>query len=71
MRSKEHQSSPLRGLIFIGDAIEEPPHEVINLAGQCGLRTLPLFLFQEGLNPTVEDILPAHGPLILRRLCPL
>ncbi|MDG0979821.1 MAG: VWA domain-containing protein [Halieaceae bacterium] len=53
---KEHQSSPLRGLIFIGDAIEEPPHEVINLAGQCGLRTLPLFLFQEGLNPTVEDI---------------
>jgi len=51
----EHQSSPIRALIFIGDAIEEPPHELIDLAGQCGLRRLPLFLFQEGHNSGVED----------------
>ena len=51
----EHQSSPIRGLIFIGDAIEETPHEIIDLAGQCGLRKLPLFLFQEGHNLGVED----------------
>lgn len=53
---KQHTSAPIKGLLFIGDAIEEPAHELIELAGQCALRKLPLFLFQEGTNGQVSDI---------------
>jgi hypothetical protein len=49
-----HQENPIRGLVFIGDALEEPADDVIQLAGQCGLRKLPLFLFQEGGDPAVQ-----------------
>ena len=49
-----HRETPLRGLVFIGDALEESPDEVCHLAGQCGLRKLPLFLFQEGANSAVQ-----------------
>jgi hypothetical protein len=49
-----HRETPLRGLVFIGDALEESPDEVCHLAGQCGLRKLPLFVFQEGANSVVQ-----------------
>ncbi|WP_116368667.1 VWA domain-containing protein [Parahaliea mediterranea] len=45
---KEHQAAPLRALVFIGDAMEENAATLCQLAGECGLRKLPLFLFQEG-----------------------
>ncbi len=44
----EHSKVPLQALIFIGDAMEENPDTLCQLAGECGLRKLPLFLFQEG-----------------------
>lgn len=50
----EHQKAPVRALVFIGDAVEENPDALCDLAGQCGLRQLPLFLFQEGRNSAVE-----------------
>jgi hypothetical protein len=52
---KEHGRAPVRALVFIGDAIEENPDELCQLAGQCGLRRLPLFLFQEGREFGVEQ----------------
>ncbi|GAB3287183.1 VWA domain-containing protein [Parahaliea aestuarii] len=51
---KEHQASPLRALVFIGDALEENADTLCQLAGECGLRKLPLFLFQEGHAREVE-----------------
>ncbi|TGD74000.1 VWA domain-containing protein [Mangrovimicrobium sediminis] len=45
---REHGRSRVRALVFIGDAIEEHPDRLCRLAGQCGLRGLPLFIFQEG-----------------------
>ncbi len=45
---KEHAATPVRAVAFIGDAMEEAPDTLCDLAGQCGLRGLPLFLFQEG-----------------------
>jgi len=51
----EHQKVPLRALVFIGDAIEESPDTLCDLAGQCGLLQLPLFLFQEGSERSVEQ----------------
>ena len=50
----EQRSRPVRALVFIGDALEENPDTVCDLAGQCGLLKLPLFLFQEGADRQVE-----------------
>jgi hypothetical protein len=50
----EHSRDSVRAMVFIGDAVEENPDTLCNLAGQCGLRSLPLFMFQEGQDPAVE-----------------
>ena len=39
---------PVQALVFIGDAVEEDVDHLCDLAGQLGLRGLPLFLFMEG-----------------------
>ncbi len=49
----EHRSRQVRALVFIGDAMEENGEELCRLAGECGMRGLPLFLFQEGDLPEV------------------
>lgn len=51
----EHRKTAVRALVFIGDAVEENPDTLCNLAGQCGILQLPLFLFQEGTNRSVEQ----------------
>jgi hypothetical protein len=51
----EHRKTAVRALVFIGDALEENPDTLCNLAGQCGILRLPLFLFQEGRDRTVEQ----------------
>jgi hypothetical protein len=45
---REHASHPVKALVFIGDAMEENPDTLCQLAGECGMRQLPLFIFQEG-----------------------
>ncbi|MCB1704715.1 MAG: VWA domain-containing protein [Halioglobus sp.] len=51
----EHRKTAVRALVFIGDAVEENPDTLCNLAGQCGILQLPLFLFQEGADRSVEN----------------
>ncbi|MEH6634650.1 MAG: VWA domain-containing protein [Halioglobus sp.] len=51
----EHRKAEIRAAVFIGDAMEENADTLCDLAGQCALLKLPLFMFQEGLNPTVEE----------------
>ena len=41
-------SSMLKAAVYIGDMCEEPMAELASLAGQLGLRQLPVFVFQEG-----------------------
>lgn len=50
----EHRKATVRAVVFIGDAVEENPDSLCNLAGQCGILQLPLFLFQEGRERQVE-----------------
>ena len=50
----EHRKLPVRAVVFIGDAMEESPDSLCDLAGQCGLLQLPLFLFHEGREQQVE-----------------
>ncbi len=49
-------SQPIRALIFVGDACEEAPEPLLSLAGQCGIKKLPLFLFQEGNDVNTRAI---------------
>jgi hypothetical protein len=53
----ELERGPLRALVFVGDAVEETPAQLFDLAGQCRLRQLPLFLFQEGNDSAVRATL--------------
>lgn len=59
----EHRKVPLRAVVFIGDAMEENPDTLCDLAGQCGLLRLPLFLFQEGTQTAVEQVLRSMARL--------
>ena len=45
---REHDRARIKALVFIGDALEENADTLCQLAGQCGLLKLPLFIFQEG-----------------------
>lgn len=51
---QEHRAEPIKAVVFIGDAMEENPDTLSQLAGECGLLKLPLFLFQEGQDAQVE-----------------
>ncbi|MEM1141032.1 MAG: hypothetical protein AAGI88_00455 [Pseudomonadota bacterium] len=48
-----------RALVFIGDAVEESEAHLTELAGRCRLLKMPLFLFQEGRDPQVQDCFQA------------
>lgn len=59
----EQRKTPLQALVFIGDAIEESPDTLCELAGRCGILKLPLFLFQEGRDSNVERTLRSMAKL--------
>ena len=52
----EHRKQPVKAVVFIGDACEEVPDRLLGKAGELGIAGLPLFIFQEGRNPTVESV---------------
>ena len=47
-------------MVFVGDAMEEVPDELIGSAGELGRLGVPVFMFQEGNDPiakrTFEEI---------------
>ena len=43
-------SLPVRAVVLVGDACEEPAAALASLAGQCAIKQMPLFLFQEGYD---------------------
>jgi hypothetical protein len=59
----EHRKASVRAVVFIGDAVEESPDSLCDLAGQCGILQLPLFLFQEGREQSVEQTFRAMAKL--------
>jgi len=52
----EQRNGPVRVLIFIGDAMEEPPEVLYDLAGQLGLLGVKAFVFQEGNDLKTEMV---------------
>ncbi len=49
-------NTPVRGLVFVGDACEESSKTLIDLAGRCRLLNQPLFMFQEGHDTAVANV---------------
>jgi hypothetical protein len=41
-------------LVFVGDCMEEDVDTLCHLAGQLGIHGVPVFVFQEGREPTAE-----------------
>jgi hypothetical protein len=52
---KEQARNRVNALIFIGDAMEENVDDLVQAAGELGLRGIPVFLFQEGHDPRAEQ----------------
>ncbi|MGD8326501.1 MAG: hypothetical protein PVF65_06270 [Sphingomonadales bacterium] len=46
----------LNALVFVGDAMEEDPDELCDLAGQLAVLNTPLFIFQEGEDLQVRGV---------------
>lgn len=49
---KQTRQHPVQAIIFIGDCVEEPVDFLCQLAGQLGIHSTPLFIFQEGHDIT-------------------
>ena len=47
-RSKQGAVS---ALVFVGDCMEEDPDSLAQLAGELGILSVPVFLFQDGADP--------------------
>ena len=50
----EAANGRVSALVYVGDAMEESVDELANLAGQLGLLSIPVFLFQEGYDARVQ-----------------
>lgn len=53
--SVEHRKQPIKAVVFVGDAVEENPDDLCQLAGQLGVLRIPLFMFQEGIDSAVKS----------------
>ena len=53
----EAANGKVSALVYVGDAMEENVDELANLAGQLGLRSVPVFLFQEGYDGRAQSCL--------------
>ncbi|HEY6629847.1 MAG TPA: VWA domain-containing protein [Rhizobiaceae bacterium] len=51
---KETATGKVDALVYIGDAMEEQLDALADKAGSLGLRGVPVFIFQEGMDPIAE-----------------
>ena len=50
------QSQKLKAAVYVGDMCEEPIAQLAMLAGQLGLRQIPMFVFQEGRDNYATEV---------------
>ena len=46
----------VKAAVYIGDMCEEPMADIVNTAGQLGLRQVPVFVFQEGTERYATEV---------------
>lgn len=52
---RETELLKVQALVFVGDAMEEDPDALVHDAEELGRLGVPIFMFQEGNNRTVEQ----------------
>jgi hypothetical protein len=52
---REAERQRVQALVFVGDAMEERVDDLCAIAGELGLRGIPVFLFQEGSDPAATS----------------
>ncbi|PPQ45155.1 hypothetical protein [Rhodopseudomonas palustris] len=52
---KEAIAAGVRAIVFVGDAMEEQADELCAKAGELGMLKVPVFVFQEGVDPVAEQ----------------
>jgi hypothetical protein len=57
-------------LVFVGDCMEEDVDTLCHLAGQLGIHGVPVFVFQEGREPTAERAFRQIARLSRGAYCP-
>jgi hypothetical protein len=53
---REHAARRVAALVLVGDACEEEADEVVGLAGQLALVSLPVFTFHEGGDRSAQEL---------------
>jgi hypothetical protein len=51
----ETKKKPISAVVFVGDAMEEKADDLCALAGELGVRKVPVFVFQEGRDPLARS----------------
>ena len=51
---RESENMAVQALVFVGDAMEESLDDLCDAAGKLALRSVPVFMFQEGDDPVCE-----------------
>jgi hypothetical protein len=67
---KAARAGRLDALVFVGDAMEEEPDTLANLAGELGLLNVPVFVFHEGQDPTAASCFKEIARLSHGAYCP-
>jgi hypothetical protein len=52
----ENAARKLNAVVFVGDAMEESADRVCSAAGELGLLGVPVFVFQEGDDPSAAEV---------------
>lgn len=52
---REAVAAGVRAVVFVGDAMEEGADDLCVKAGELGMLNVPVFMFQEGYDPTAEQ----------------
>lgn len=51
----EHEKNKVDAVVFVGDCMEENVDALCQLAGELGLKGIPVFVFHEGKNPVAAS----------------
>ncbi len=51
---KEAANGKVNAVVYVGDCMEESVDRLCNAAGELGLLGVPMFMFQEGMEPIAE-----------------
>lgn len=52
---RESERQKVQAVVFVGDAMEEAVDDLCAVAGELGLRAVPVFVFQEGDDPIATN----------------